>query len=381
MPRRISLVSVVVGAALALVVLGPGARAQVPPLPPLPTASPTPSPSPSPTSSPKPKTSSTPRPKPKPTATQPPQGPAPTPYSGQMREALEYVRSLQRTPARSTQRLLDLLLRVQPAGTQLTQQAMVRGFGRFPVVGYVWYQDDWAAPRYTPYFHLHEGIDLFAVAGTPVIASADGVIAKVANGSIGGISFWLDGDDGITYYYGHLKGYASGVAAGRRVRLGDVLGFVGDSGVAQGTYPHLHFEIHPLGGLPINPKPIVDAWLTQAEANAINAYRRLVEYNALSRIGAARWQAIFDLLRAPAASAPALWPAALDPWASSLALETALDRLAWSLDPASLAGSAAGPEASLVAQAVEAATGGPAWLDPAGAALAAPSGPFLTAAR
>jgi len=235
--------------------------------------------------------------------------------------------------ARNTQHLLDLLARLKPSA--LSQNDLARGFGRFPVLGYVWYQNDYGAPRYTPYFHLHEGVDLFAADATPVSACVDGVIAKIANGSIGGISFWLTGDDGITYYYGHLRGYAPGIAAGTRVRVGEVLGYVGDTGVAQGTSPHLHFEMHPGGGLPVSPKAVLDAWLNQAETGAIDAYQRIVEFNALSRIGAARWQSVFDLLRDPAAPVAPLWPMALDPATSSLGIDMAFDEIAWGLDPQS----------------------------------------------
>ena len=293
--------------------------------------------SPSPTPSPTPSKSTSAKPKPKPSssssANAQQKGPAPTPYTG-LRSAITFVLDTAGT-ARNTQHLLDLLGLVKPAGVTLTQPELARGFGRFPVLGYVWYQNDYGAPRFEPYFHLHEGTDLFAVAGTPVSASADGVIRKLANGSIGGVSFWLDGDDGITYYYGHLKGYAPGLAAGKRVRVGDVLGYVGDSGVAQGTYPHVHFEMHPGRGLPVTPKPSLDAWLKQAETNAVDAYKRLVEFNALNRIGAARWQKVFDLMREPAAPVPALWTVALDPTASSLGLDMAFAALAWGNDPSS----------------------------------------------
>lgn len=240
--------------------------------------------------------------------------------------------------ARNTQHLLDLIARLKPPGLAPTMPDLVRGFGRFPVVGYVWYHDDYGAPRYAPYFHLHEGVDLFAVSGTPVIATTDGVIGKTANGSIGGISIWLDGVDGITYYYGHLSAYAPGIVAGKRVRMGEVLGYVGDTGVAKGTYPHLHFEVHPGGGLPVSPKPVLDAWLGQAEASAANAYQRLVEYNALNRLGGARWQAMFDLMREPAAPLPALWQVPLDAAGSTLGFDSAFRTLAWATAPAGLDG-------------------------------------------
>ena len=152
------------------------------------TPSPSPSPSPSKSTSTKPK----PRPSSSSSTTTKPKGPAPAPYNG-LRSAIGYVLDIAGT-ARNTQHLLDLLGLVKPAGVPLTTTEMTHGFGRFPVVGYVWYHNDYGAPRYAPYFHLHEGVDLFAVDGTPVIACVDGVIRKLADGSIGGISIWLDGD-------------------------------------------------------------------------------------------------------------------------------------------------------------------------------------------
>ncbi|MGH2784420.1 MAG: M23 family metallopeptidase [Actinomycetota bacterium] len=301
---------------------------------PSPTPSPTPSSSPSPKPKPKPAPSSS-----SPSAQQNGSGPAPA-----LRSAVTYVLNIEGT-ARNTQHLLDLIARLKPPGLPPTQPDLVRGFGRFPVVGYVWYHDDYGAPRYTPYFHLHEGVDLFAVSGTPVIATVDGVVERIANGSIGGISVWLKGVDGITYYYGHLSGYAPGIVAGKPVRLGEVLGYVGDTGVAKGTYPHLHFEIHPRGGAPVSPKPVLDAWLGQAEVSAVNAYQRLVEYNALNRLGGARWQAMFDLMREPAAPVPALWRVGLDPAGTALGFDVAFDALAWGSAPASFdAGSFADTE-------------------------------------
>jgi hypothetical protein len=293
---------------------------------------PTPSPSPSPRSS------TPPQPKPKPSAN--PAGSAGGSTqpggSGIARPAVTWVLDTVGT-ARNTRHLLELLQQVKGNAEPLSQNELVRGFGRFPVLGYVWYQNDYGAPRYVPYFSLHEGIDLFAVAGTPIQAVTDGVIAKMGNGSIGGIAIWLAGDDGVTYYYGHMQGYAPGMAVGKRLRVGEVLGYVGSSGATHGTYPHLHFEMSPGGtGKTVNPKPVLDAWLYSAEANATDAYARIVEFNSLNRIGAARWQTVFDLLRQPAASVEPLWPVALDPTGSALGLDVAFEHIAWSMDAVSL---------------------------------------------
>jgi murein DD-endopeptidase MepM/ murein hydrolase activator NlpD len=344
---------------VALAMLAPVEASAGPCLPLLPCNSPTPTPSPStgPTSTPKPK----PKPKPKPSSSSSPSSPGPI-LGGGVRPAVTWVLDTAGT-ARNTRHLLELLQRLKSAGQPLAQQDLQRGFGRFPVLGYVWYQNDYGAPRYIPYFHLHEGIDLFAVAGTPIIAVTDGVVAKIANGSIGGVGLWLAGDDGITYYYGHMRGYAPGTTPGRRVRVGDIIGYVGDSGATHGTYPHLHFEMSPGGtGRTVSPKPVLDAWLVQAEVNAADAYARIIEHDQLNRIGAARWQTVFDLLREPAATVMPLWPVAFDPAGSSLGMQAAFDGIAWSMDvlnmniPASIASDEVA--APLVGDLMQ----GPAWL-------------------
>ncbi len=110
----------------------------------------------------------------------------------------------------------------------------------------------------TSYYHRHEGTDIFALSGTPVVAVVDGVVEKVGTAPLGGIKLWLRSPgDNWTYYYAHLSGYGPGIANGARVKKGDVLGFVGNTGNARGTPPHLHFETHVPSGAPINPYPIL----------------------------------------------------------------------------------------------------------------------------
>ena len=89
--------------------------------------------------------------------------------------------------------------------------------------------------------------------GTPVVASVGGSV-RGHNSSLGGISYYLNGDDGNEYFGTHLSGYASG----GHVAAGTVIGYVGSTGNAGGT-PHLHFEYHPGGGSPSNPYPLVAA--------------------------------------------------------------------------------------------------------------------------
>jgi murein DD-endopeptidase MepM/ murein hydrolase activator NlpD len=61
----------------------------------------------------------------------------------------------------------------------------------------------------------------------------------------------------MVFYYAHLDSYAPGMRSGRRVEIGNVLAYVGDTGNALGGAPHLHFQIHPGGGAPVNPYPTV----------------------------------------------------------------------------------------------------------------------------
>lgn len=119
--------------------------------------------------------------------------------------------------------------------------------------------DSFGAPRMTgtPDEHWHEGIDLFAERGTPLLATERGVIAKLGVGRLGGLKFWLVGESGAEWYYAHLDSFAEGLHDGQVVEAGQVLGTVGNTGNAVGTPPHLHMQLHPDGGDPVNPFPLL----------------------------------------------------------------------------------------------------------------------------
>lgn len=168
---------------------------------------------------------------------------------------------LPRTPARNTIELVGILSELTEVGIEL-EDALDGGMGRLPVGGLAWWSDDWWNPRFSPVFHLHEGLDLFADFGTPVRAPDAGVITRVVDGPVGGLAVWMRARDGTQYYFAHLEDYAAGIDVGRAVRTGTVIGYVGDSGNARGGAPHLHFEIHNPVETP--PKPYVDAWLDEA---------------------------------------------------------------------------------------------------------------------
>lgn len=133
----------------------------------------------------------------------------------------------------------------------------------FPVLGDgVSFSDDYGAPRAGTGWH--QGIDLFGPTGTPIVAVADGVLSKVGVNTLGGNRLWLTDDAGTEYYYAHLSAYAPGTADGARVRAGQVIAFLGNTGQAITTPPHLHFEIHPGGGDSVNPYPYLVAWQRDA---------------------------------------------------------------------------------------------------------------------
>ncbi len=127
-----------------------------------------------------------------------------------------------------------------------------------PVAGRTSFTDTWLAPRSGG--RLHKGVDMFAAQGSPVVAPVAGV-AEQSNSTLGGLGFRLWGDDGNFYYGAHLASF--GPTWGR-IEAGTLLGYVGTTGNAKGTAPHLHFEVHPGRGpgdptSPVNPTPAVSA--------------------------------------------------------------------------------------------------------------------------
>ena len=120
--------------------------------------------------------------------------------------------------------------------------------------------DTWGARRSGG--RRHEGADLFAPRHTPVVAVTDGEILRVGANPLGGNTIWLVGGGATLFYYAHLERPADGLHGGQRVRRGEVLGYVGTSGNAAHTSPHLHFGAYPLGQRfrPVNPVPLLRDW-------------------------------------------------------------------------------------------------------------------------
>jgi len=125
----------------------------------------------------------------------------------------------------------------------------------FPVQGRCGFSDTWQAAR--PGGRLHEGVDIIGARGLAIYAVADGVITRMlTGGTLSGNSIRLTIADGTYFFYAHLDGFAAGLSAGQTVRAGQVIGYLGSTGA---TSNHLHFEVHPKGGAPVNPYPIVKA--------------------------------------------------------------------------------------------------------------------------
>ncbi|HET7719016.1 MAG TPA: M23 family metallopeptidase, partial [Acidimicrobiales bacterium] len=140
----------------------------------------------------------------------------------------------------------------------------------FPIHGPANWSDDWYYPRWTgTTFRHHLGLDMFAPFGTPVAAPADGV-ARITENALGGLTVRVVQPDGTFWYLAHLSGIAAGVIDGSPVTMGQEVGYVGDSGNARGGSPHLHFAVHPRGGAPVPPKPIVDAMVADGAARVVD---------------------------------------------------------------------------------------------------------------
>jgi murein DD-endopeptidase MepM/ murein hydrolase activator NlpD len=109
--------------------------------------------------------------------------------------------------------------------------------------------DTWGEARMEG--RTHEGVDIFRPRGTPVFSATDGYVLRVGFGERGGNFVYVTGKGGVRYYYAHLDSVAKGIDTGERVTTDTVLGFVGSTGNAEETPPHLHFGMYKNG--PQNP--------------------------------------------------------------------------------------------------------------------------------
>ena len=148
---------------------------------------------------------------------------------------------------------------------KLTPDPGLRGYV-FPVAGASSFSDSYGGFRADVSGNWHHGDDVFAAIGTPVVAVATGTVNRVGWERIGGWRLWVRDRRGNEFYYAHLSGYSPKVLRTRRVRAGEVLGFVGNSGDAFTTPFHLHFEVHPRHLLylhydgAVDPTTYLDHW-------------------------------------------------------------------------------------------------------------------------
>ena len=115
------------------------------------------------------------------------------------------------------------------------------------------FTDTWGAPRSGG--RTHQGTDIFGARGGRVFAIVSGTVEWTTTGASSGLFLSLRGNDGNTYWYMHLQDFVA--SAGQSVRAGDLIAHNGDTGNAQGTTPHIHFEYHPGGGGAVNPYPML----------------------------------------------------------------------------------------------------------------------------
>lgn len=139
------------------------------------------------------------------------------------------------------------LAEAQAAEAARARAQALATYGLFPVAGANEYIDSWGFPRSGG--RRHKGTDIMAAAGTPVVAVREGVLTS-GNSRLGGITLWLEADDGTRYYYAHLESIEIGSGY---VTTGQVIGYVGSTGNASAGAPHLHFEIHRPEA--VNPYP------------------------------------------------------------------------------------------------------------------------------
>ena len=161
---------------------------------------------------------------------------------------------------------------------------------RFPVIGYTQFPDTYGATRVkirkkSQKVVGHAGIDVFGPLGAPVVAVDDGVVELVGTLPQSGNRLWLRTKTDA-YFYAHLASFAPAARNGARVRAGTVLGYTGNTGDAEPTPPHVHFEIHPgtRERPPVDPFPILQAWSKSDPQAAVRSARSDARPGALVEV-------------------------------------------------------------------------------------------------
>jgi len=177
-----------------------------------------------------------------------------------------------RTTARGVLLLLFSLLGLAGASSAASSGSAVPTL-IFPVAAATSYQDDFGQPRAGG---AHQGNDIMAARKSPAVAAESGTVEFWTTSATAGCMLYLHGVSGATYLYIHLNNdltagndnrgkciagvsYAKGLKNGAHVQAGQLVGYVGDSGDANGIHPHLHFEVHPKGGSAVDPYPYLQA--------------------------------------------------------------------------------------------------------------------------
>jgi hypothetical protein len=175
--------------------------------------------------------------------------------------------TLARTTARGA--LLTLLMLLLSAGAAAASTSAKVPTLIFPVLGEATYIDDFGDARGQG---AHEGNDIVAPRRALALAAETGTVKFHITSSRAGCMLYLDGESGTEYLYIHLNNdltsendnqgqcvpgvaFTSGLKSGAKVVAGEPIGYVGDSGDADGIHPHLHFEVHPNGGGAVSPYP------------------------------------------------------------------------------------------------------------------------------
>ena len=143
----------------------------------------------------------------------------------------------------------------------------------FPVYARADIADDFGGPRQ---IGPHQGNDVFADFGSPVVAVTSGTVSKVGTLPIAGNRLWVTSDSGDAFFYAHMSSFSPEAVDGARVKPGTVLGFVGNTGDAEPTPPHVHFEIHPGGELTdaVDPHSILQTWQSRSGVPAADTEER-----------------------------------------------------------------------------------------------------------
>jgi len=258
------------------------------------------------------------------------------------------------------------------AGTALaaTPKGKVPDHIVFPVVAQVSYRDDFGEPRAQG---AHQGNDIIAPRKAPAVAAESGKVKYWTTSAAAGCMLYLYGDSGTTYLYIHLnndltkrndnrgkciRGVAYAVKNGAKVVAGQQIGYVGDSGDADGGQTHLHFEVHPGGGKAVSPFPYLQA-----------ANRLLFAAKA----GAPFALALTGTVASVTASRIALTVATSQAWPSNLTL-TKLNRTITLTVPDTALVQTIEPAGSLAASTISLAAKGQkvvVWTQPAPASLKA----------